>query len=337
MNFDLDPHLDSLAETSLAQLRRPTTLPLPEKQFVDYSPVSMAGDRQIWETFLQSSSCPFQQEIPELAGKVAVFDLDETILMNSFISPEIWELGDGYTDKTIVPAFYYSMLQSSLKGRFQKLLGRTHYDTKNTKRHPFLQQPRHIVMCRPGMLYGLNWLKNQGVVLILATASARERVQYLSHRFAMFREIFEDRIITANEIAYFYGQNREMSEISMVEKNILLQRPQSLAAKVPAIFNFFLKINDYDVLVDDSQTTTKIFKNTPLTEKLLPIKSDQAVSSYGLKIIIKTVERLLGRSLNTSIKNHGSQQQPWRDIITRVEDPYYWPLCHMSDQLKLND
>ncbi|AFY37244.1 hypothetical protein Lepto7376_0849 [[Leptolyngbya] sp. PCC 7376] len=327
MNFALDPHLDILAEQSLARLRRPTDLPLPDENFIDTTPVHLEGDLENWKNFFESSAFPLPQTIPELQNKTVVFDLDETLLMNSYISPEIWNLGGGYQDRNIYPAFRYDRLQPTLKGRLQKLLGRTDYDTRDRVKYSFLQQPRHIVCFRPGILYGLCWLKKQGVTLILATASARKRVQYLTQKFPILTELFEERIITANEIAYYYHTNSEPSES---EQRIFSKRPYSLAAKVPAIFNFFLKRNDYDLLIDDSKTTKQLFSDSVLSPKLLAIDSDQALSSYGLNIILMTAYDLL------------KKQQPVLDDVSidpqkidRAEDPYYWSLCHTKDQILL--
>ena len=334
MNFDFDPHLDQLAEQSLQQLRRPTDLPLPDPQFIDSSSVNIDGDRQTWETFFKSSDFPFSEHLTELAGKTVVFDLDETILMNSFISPEIWELGDGYEDKTISPAFDYANLKPTLKGRLQKILGRTDYDTRNISLYPFLRQPRQIVMARPGMLHGLLWLKQQGVKLILATASARRRMEYLAQKFPILQEIFEDRIVTANEVTYFYyQQSLQDFSISPVEQKIFERRSHSLAAKVPGIFKYFYQIDGYDLLVDDSATTQKLFSGTTLEDKLLTIDSDKAVSGYGLDIIIQTVTTLLGKS--TDIDKYGIKVEISNELNARVEDPFYWCLCHLSDRVSL--
>lgn len=329
MNFDLDPDIDALAEQSLASLRRPIGLPLPDEQFIDKTPLNLEGDRHIWETFYNSPAFPLAQNIPQLTGKTIVFDLDETLLMNSYISPEIWALGAGYPDKNIQPAFKYSQLKKTPKGHLQKLLGRTDYDTTSAQQYPFLKQPRHIVIFRPGILHGLRWLKQQGTTLVLATASARQRVQYLATKFPLLTEIFEDKVITANEIAYYY---HKYPETSAVDQMIFHKRLHSLAAKVPTIFNFFLKINDYDLLVDDSKTTKQLFTDTSLAAKLLAIDSDKAVGDYGLNILIMTVNHLLQK--NTALAHNKISIQ--KDLITRLEDPYYWCLCHTKDQISLN-
>lgn len=331
--FELDPHLDQLTEQSLQQLRRPTDLPLPDPQFIDYSPVNIDGDRHIWDNFFNSSDFPLAPNLPELAGKTVVFDLDETILMNSFISPEIWALGEGYEDKKIAPAFNYADLKPTLKGRLQKYLGRTDYDTRDRQRYPFLQHPRQIVMARPGMLHGLLWLKQQNVKLILATASARQRMEYLVQKFSILNEIFEDRMVTANEITYFYYQQAQNCTVSPVEQKILGRRSQSLAAKIPGIFKYFHQIDSYDLLVDDSATTQKLFAGTALHDKLLTIDSDKAISNYGLTILIQTVKTLLNHSLNT--QKYDAKIEIDSTFTSRVEDPYYWCLCHLNDQVPL--
>lgn len=333
MTFEFDPQLEQLAEQSLQTLRRPSDIPLPDPTLIDFSAVNLEGDRQIWDTFFNSSNFPFPHNLPELTGKTVVFDLDETILMNSFISPEIWDLGNGYEDKTIYPAFHYSQLQPTLKGRLQKLLGRTDYDTRDRQRYPFLQQPRHIVMARPGILHGLSWLKQQGVQLILATASARQRMNYLVQKLPILVEIFAERIVTANEIAYFYHQLSQDFPLAPTEQVIFARRSQSLAAKVPGIFKYFHQIDSYDLLVDDSATTKKLFADTILADKLLTIDSDQAVSSYGLGIILQTITNLLNKS--SPIPKYDLKTETLNQFNIRIEDPYYWCLCHLNDQILL--
>lgn len=324
-------------EKILAQIRRKIDLPLPDQSLLDTSPLSLIYDKEIWDNFLNSENFPLARHNPELQGKTVVFDLDETLLMNSFISPEIWELGEGYRDQNIKPAFQYQKLSKTIKGRIQTFRGHIPYDTCSNEKYPFLKQPRHIVMFRPGILFGLKWLQQQNVKLILATASARRRVDFLAQKFPIIREIFEDRIITANDIAYYYLQNLPRSENF---ESIFKQKPYSLAAKVPDIFKSSLSIELVDLLVDDSETTKKLFKGTSLENYLLSIDSDKAVSGYGLEIIIHSVTKLL-INIGLNINPDNQKTIKYEDYvklqqIVRAEDPYYWPLCHTSDQLPID-
>ena len=114
---------------------------------------------------------------------------------------------------------------------------------------------------------------------------------------------------------------------------IFERRSHSLAAKVPGIFKYFYQIDGYDLLVDDSATTQKLFSGTTLEDKLLTIDSDKAVSGYGLDIIIQTVTTLLGKS--TDIDKYGIKVEISNELNARVEDPFYWCLCHLSDRVSL--
>lgn len=324
-------------EKLLTQIRRKIDLPLPDQSLLDTSPISLTNDKEIWDGFFDSDNFSLARHNPELQGKTIVFDLDETLLMNSFISPEIWELGEGYRDQNIKPAFQYQKLSKTIKGHIQTFRGHTHYDTCSNTKYPFLKQPRHIVMFRPGIMFGLKWLQQQNVKLILATASARTRIDFLAQKFPIIREIFEDRIITANDIAYYYLQN--LPRIESFE-SIFKQRPYSLAAKVPDIFQSLLSLELVDLLVDDSETTKKLFKETSLQNYLLSIDSDKAVSGYGLNIIISSVTKLF-KNMDLNVNPDNQKTIKYEDYvkleqIVRVEDPYYWPLCHTSDQLPID-
>jgi hypothetical protein len=335
---------EAFVEPALAPIRLNVRAVWPEPEYLDTSSIELDSDEIVWRIFL--NTCPeLLNSASELSGRTVVIDLDETLLLNSHICPDIWHIGRGYKDPTIYPAFRYSIMAKTWRGHLGRAMGRIDYDTSNVMKYPFLKNPRQIVMFRPGMLAGLRWLKAQGVQLVLVTASAQPRVNYLLKRFPLLTEVFGCYIITANDIAHHYltTPQREQGQQDPASWQVHCQRPYSLAAKTPALVRSILDIDDYDLIVDDSNTTASLFSQSDLRHKLLWVCSDLPLGGYGLQIIVKIVARLtqvsppellastplprLQPDLSYNCFIHSIQTH------IRLEDPYYWPLCHVSDQL----
>ena len=333
-------------EKTLASLRLNTDAILPESAYLDTIPIQLNSDREVWYTFVKNHS-----ELLNLASRVTgrkiVIDLDETLLINSQICSDLWQVGRGYQDRTIYSAYKYAFMGKTWRGHLRKALGRPHYDTADVFKYPFLKNPRHIVMFRPGMLSGLDWLKTQGAQLILVTASAQQRVDYLLKRFPLLNEVFDGHMITANDMARYYLTTAQQYQLrkDQASSQIHRQRPYSLAAKTPALVSSILSIGDYDLIVDDSTTTAELFSKTELRHRLLWVRSDLPVGGYGLQIIAEIVARLTQGLRSQPLEgNQISRLQPdlrydqfiqARQTLVRLEDPYYWSLCHASDQLSI--
>jgi len=264
-------------------------------------------------------------------------------LLNSHACPQLWQLGRGYQDEAIYPAYRYRRMRKTWRGRLQRWRGCTHYDTADRNAYPFLRHPRQIVMPRPGMLAGLEWLSQQGVRLTLVTSSAPERVAYLFERLPQLQRIFGPRAIAAREIAAYYWA-LERSGRSMADagsRQAYWQRPRSLAVKPPDLVDWALGEGGYDLIADDSQRMASVFGATELRDRLLWVRPDWPVSPYGMQIVAAIARRLSERALESSA-GAGQPLPPdssWADwgaiqqACVRLEDPYYWPLCHVRDRL----
>ncbi|AFZ44913.1 hypothetical protein PCC7418_2778 [Halothece sp. PCC 7418] len=332
-------------EKLLNPLRLNPTAIVPPWEWINWQPISLQRDRAIWQNYLNSNSWLSQLENKTFPNCKVVIDLDETLLLNSYSSPEIWEIGQGYQDPEIYPAYQYSQMRKTWRGRLKRLRGRTHYDTANQKAYPFLQNPRHIVMFRPGMLAGLAWLGERGIDLILVTASARKRVHYLLKRFPLLTEVFGNRIISAQDmVEYYLHQAPSANQIKdHISREAFEKRPFSLAIKTPDLVNQILGNGGYDWIVDDSAVLAETVRETPLRDRLLWVRSDLPVSNYGMQILTTLVAKLMKEQKqpspsqdfkplepNSQVKEILSyEDNPW----VRLEDPYYWPLCHRGDQL----
>ncbi len=311
---------------------------IPPSEWIIRSPISLKYDRAVWDNYQQQ--IPWLSNIETLPKLKVVIDLDETLLLNSYRCPKIWEIGEGYEDRKIYPAYGYSQMKKPLRGRLQRMFGRTHYDTADKTAYPFLQNPRHIVLFRPGMLSGLAWLAQKGVELILVTASARQRVDYLLKRFPILKEVFGDHVISANEIMKYYLSLA--SGVSQIQDQASGQafgkRPWSLAIKTPDLVNQILGNGGYDLIVDDSEMLIETIQETPL--RALWVRPDLPLSNYGMQIVATIAAKVLAEDKQLSPERLEPDSQLLfvetvsnLDQFVRLEDPYYWPLCHGCDQL----
>lgn len=328
-------------ETFLKPLRANPTAIFPPDEWVNWEPIALDRDRAVWDNYQQQ--IPWLSPIETLPKLKVVIDLDETLLLNSYSCPKIWEIGEGYEDRKIYPAYCYSQMKKPLRGRLQRMLfGRTHYDTADKTAYPFLQNPRHIVLFRPGMLSGLAWLAQKEVELILVTASARQRVDYLLKRFPLLKEVFGDRVISANEIMkYYLSLASGVSQIQdQASGQAFRKRPWSLAIKTPDLVNQILGNGGYDLIVDDSEMLIETIQETPLRDRALWVRSDLPLSNYGMQIVATIAAKVMAENKPLSPQRlEPDSQLLFVETVSnpnqfvRLEDPYYWPLCHGRDQL----
>jgi len=330
---------DSVIIDWLKQLRSSDGTCLPPSEYLARLPISLQADSRLWQAYLRQAALP----VKSLAGYHIAIDLDETLLLNSHACPQLWHLGRGYQDKAIYPAYCYQRMRKTWRGRLQRLRGRTHYDTADRNAYPFLRHPRQIVMPRPGMLAGLEWLTQQGVRLTLITTSAPERVTYLLECLPQLKYIFAHRVITAREIAaYYLALEREGRAIAdACSRQAYRQRPRSLAIKTPDLVNWVLGQGSYNLIADDSERMASVFGAADLHDRLLWVRPDWPVSSYGMQIVAAIARRLSERApkppanasqplpLDSSWDNKNAVQK----ACVRLEDPYYWPLRHLDDRL----
>lgn len=327
-------NLDELIESRLKPLRVDQKAILPAAKWINEQPISLKRDRAIWQDYLQQLPWLSQWENKTFPPCKVVIDLDETLLLNSHTSPEIWEIGGGYQDEQIYPAYRYSAMRKTWQGRLKRFFGRTDYDTTDSRKYPFLRNPRHIVMFRPGMLSGLAWLAQRGIELILVTASAQQRVNYLLKRFPLLSDVFRDRVICAEDIVKYYLCADPIQDEA--SRQAFEKRPFSLAIKTPDLVNQILGNGGYDLIVDDSTLLVEVIKETPLRDRALWIRSDLSLSNYGLQIVATIAARILGKhsDLNRLEPDPNSPSVSFTpQQLIRLEDPYYGPFCHRQDQL----
>lgn len=325
----------------LQPLKLNPTATLPPAEWIETEEISLQRDRAIWEQYQQKWLTHLNES--QFNSYQVAIDLDDTLLLNSYTSPELWKIGEGYQDEAIYPAYQYSKMRKTWQGRFKRVLGRTHYDTADHRAYPFLRNPRHLVMFRPGMLAGLAWLAQRGVEFILVTASAQQRVRYLLKRFPMLVEVFGDRVISANDMVQYYRTHAASASQIQDEISRLAfeKRPFSLAVKTPDLVNQILGNGGYDLIVDDSEVLIQTVGQTPLRDRAVWVRSDLPLSNYGMQIVTAIAAKAMGwENLSLARLEPDSNFEAIAaatDRLVRLEDPYYWPLCHGHDQLSLKD
>jgi len=328
-------------EAQLAQLRRADTGPLPDASHLERKPIALERDGHLWQRYCRASRHLASVDQAKLANRHVAIDLDETLLLNSHACPQLWHLGRGYQDEAIYPAYRYRRMRKTWRGRLQWLRGRTHYDTADRRAYPFLQNPRQIVMPRPGMMAGLAWLARQGLELSLVTSSAPERVAYLFARLPALQQTFGYRVVTAREMAaYYLTLERDGRPIpDRGSRQAYWQRPRSLAIKTPDLVDWGLGNGGYDLIVDDSKRMAAVLQQSELRERLLWVRPDCPASTYGMQIVAAIAQRVTGAAPSLATEQR-LQPAPNADAkiaaqkgCSRLEDPYYWPLCHVRDRL----
>ncbi|MEO0852122.1 MAG: hypothetical protein AAFY15_01275, partial [Cyanobacteria bacterium J06648_11] len=242
----------------------------------------------------------------------------------------------------------YSRVQRSLWRTLKyawRLPLRFQYDPQ---RYRFLNNPQVFVQLRPGWLAALRGLKSAGVRLVLVTASARSRVDFLLARLPQLRDLFAEGdclwVATAEDMLSFVldiylhpDRYDACTEADVLSAAIHAQRPLSLAMKTPFALKHVLGMEDYDLLIDDSDTTATHLRAGGLGHKLLKIDPRQPQTPYVLNILQAARRQLDSPSASSAIAVPSSDTAAY-DSATyphlRFEDPLYYPLIHLSDRVE---
>ena len=273
-----------------------------------------------------------------LKGRWLAIDLDDTLLMGSLTTADEWGgigLAHSGLQRSAMKADWWATTKRWLKGKLERVPCK--------KVHPYLNDPVVEIAFRPGILEGLSELKMAGLGLVLVTASAKERVTYLLQRFPDFAKLFDGplgRVITAEDmvecqLSMSDGVDASCDAASAEAHRL---RPRSLAMKTPWAVSRACGIPAYDLLIDDSETTAKIFHEAGLGEKLLFVEGRHPWSGYGIEILDMAVKRLLGAVPAEAHHVRLACSEEWEAVPSgipvppKVEDPLYYPLLHYSDQ-----
>lgn len=270
----------------------------------------------------------FQDTAPR---RLAV-DLDDTLIHGSQTCPGLWDLGRGYSDPAIAPGYRYADMRISLRGRTHLMRGRPRYDAVDRSAHPFMSAPRVIVSPSLPMLSALAWLKERGAILALATASARQRVEWLFDRLPVLQELFGSRVMAAEDlacrtIAAAEGPDDCDTDLWKMSQAVHDARPFSLAAKTPWALAPMFDGEPYDLLIDDSAVTTKLLTDHGLEDRLHQVPGDAFAPAQAWEVVTGLLARLTGQAPAPT------GDFPTTEVL-RMEDPLYLPLMHRHDQFE---
>ncbi|NQU95332.1 MAG: hypothetical protein HQ549_03770 [Candidatus Omnitrophica bacterium] len=332
-------------DTALEGLRRPGYV-IPDERFLEFSPIETDCYHPITN--------PLDRALYNLAseikpGTVLAMDLDDTLLTNSYTCGNEWQKEGSGSDSKYFESIRYSQMRRSLSGYLkyaQNSPKRAQYDSR---KYTFLKNPQVISQLRPGILQALKGFKNAGAILVLVSATARKRMDFLLTRFPILKRLFSfDNklcVIAAEDIlkaSYELLQNKDKLRLATEEDRLSLSahidRPMSLAAKTPYLIKRILGISNYDILIDDSSVTFELFKAHNLSHKILKVNPRLPHTDYALDIVTSVLRRLQNKKdaadeVKRSKKNNNIfDASNYRYI--RFEDPLYYPLIHMRDQVE---
>ncbi|MEX0324072.1 MAG: hypothetical protein AB3N63_18080 [Puniceicoccaceae bacterium] len=305
-------------EEKLAQLRPAEAVEVPE-EFVDDSPLDLLQCKP-----MMSISAP-----PLIA-----IDLDDTLLNSDWTCKSVFEdIKPDWKVQTI----RYDQLQHSLKGRLQKMRGLPIPFQYDLNAYPFLKNPQVYVQFRPGFLEELIILAELGVDFLLITASSQKRVDFLFKRLPVLQQLFSDRVISAETSARVLQEIEQMPESEIREQSelgpVLLDaslamhqdRPCSLAAKSPLLVERALGLPAFSCLIDDSEITHDLFTRAGLEDLIIPV--------HGKSMDVAQTKAIFSDLYSRLELPMTPPDDPVKLDIIHLEDPYYYPLIHMQDQL----
>ncbi len=312
------PEVSSEYEEKLARLRPEGAVLVPQ-DLIDDSPLDLLQ----CSPMMSISSPPL----------VAV-DLDDTLLNSDWTCKSVFkEIQPDYKVDTI----RYDQMQHSLKGRIQKMRGLPIAFQYDLNTYPFLRNPQVYVQLRPGFLEELIILAELGVDFLLITASSQKRVDFLFKRLPMLAHLFSNRVICAETSARVLLEIKEMpesviwrqSELSprLLDASLRMhrERPCSLAAKSPLLVERALGLPAFSCLIDDSEITQGLFMKTGLQQLIIPVEG-RSMDLAQTRMIFKELYKRLELPMVPP-------DDPVKMEIVHLEDPYYYPLIHMRDQL----
>ena len=324
---------------------RQQTIPIPDEHLLDRSPLAVICE--------QTFKDPFDKAVYSLALQVEkdtiiAVDLDDTILTNSYICTNEWHA-------VANAKIFKSIRYSRVKYLFTKCLEHIYPPSQrlqcNTTQYAFLRNPSVVLEIRPGMLSALKGFKDAGARLILISATDERRMDFLLKRIPFLKELFQFGnklcIITANDIlkaSLDLPQDKAAINIASEEDKLSLRvhinRPMSLAMKTPYLVSKILGIGNYDVLIDDSSLSFELFQKHGLGHKMIKVNPRLPHTSYTMDIVESVIKKLRGEA---DITNEVEFTEKTRRRFNMknyphiyFEDPLYYPLIHLKDQVSIN-
>lgn len=314
---------DPFSYNALAELlvkMRPEVA-MPPDDTLETLQVSLPGVASIWlEEALQDA------RVDTL--RLAV-DLDDTLLHNSYTCPSLWDLG-GYYGADILPGYRYGRLSRSAIGWLRALRKRPAYDQISRSRHPFMESPRVIVAPNLPVLQMLQVLKYHGATLVLATASARARVDLLFARLPILGDLFGGAVFAAEDLAWRaleVEKGPQSDPLWEISAPVHHARPRSLMTKTPWTLAPAFDGAGYDILIDDSRITAQLFTDHGLADRLLAVDPHALTPQAAWCTVSDCLARLSGRPPPPLPKDL-AEDTP----VLRFEDPLYWPYMHIKDR-----
>lgn len=321
---------------SLDSIRNQSVPVPPEHSLSDHESRICIPNAEKFSAFVERIAPPNKWR--RLKNMRIAVDLDDTIIHGSVTCPGVWKLAQGYSDPKIEPGFKYNDLRFGWKGRIRLLRGRSHYDSVDRSVHRFFETPRVIVVPSVPMISLLFWLKAQGVQMALATLSARSRVEWLFTRLPFLRELFGDAVMNAEDLALRTIEATQVStdcmcDIWKVSKKAHEARPLSLAAKTPWALAPIFSGQSYDLLIDDSELTARLFNDNGLESWIKNIPRNAYIPQEGWRVVADTLSDVLGTFVSDQLLTEITRDAPKCNIL-RFEDPLYLPFLHNNDQFE---
>lgn len=291
-------------------------------------------------------------DIDSDSAPVIAFDLDETLLVNSWVEPA--HFGPEKCTELVHAWKKWSLpwcVRQSRGFRGQRFIRPLIDRLGDRDRGVALTV---ILQMRRGALEVLKALRKLGFRLVLVTASARKRVQYLLARIPVLRELllFQNllQIICAEDLQGAAlslatpknNGNRQPMPLNMLENSTKLHHHESpsLAWKTPLLVQSLLgNPIGYDLLVDDNTETRDGFDRHGLSDVLVHVDGMAAPDSALMFDIADEISRRLHYKYEVkacelnSILAELRESEPKSSIW--LEDPFYLPL--LRKRLELGD
>ncbi|MCR9200686.1 MAG: hypothetical protein NXI04_18780 [Planctomycetaceae bacterium] len=274
-----------------------------------------------WEACVDRSPVATCHELPPLRtdAPIIAFDLDETLLVNSWISPECF---DKQPRAPLVSAWkplsiyrVVSMLSRARGQRFIRPLLELNPTVLDVIRQTVQVRVRHCAVSV------LNRLRSEGFALALVTASRRRRVDYLRRRLPGLMRLFT----TANKELIACAEDLSASLRDMKTPSA------SLAHKFPDVVQRALRgASEFRLLVDDSKDTQRAFAASGLSGKLIHVHGHTAYDSHLMIDTLRRIHDRLGAEDAEPISNSAVQRELSREEEVIIEDPYYLPLLQRN-------
>jgi hypothetical protein len=318
----------------LLQAARPGhAMPMPN-DLLDMSPLQRSGT--------QTDTHPFDQQLREIGRRFPektrlVWDLDDTLLTTSYMCKEHWDDGDPLAGGGAVPALRYDRMRMSAELVLRRFWRRQRRLLYSAARYPFLKNPLILAQLRPGAHSFLEGLREAGCELLLVTASARQRWQFLAARLPRFAELWS-RVMCAEDLLQQqlhwceHGLPATEANDPIAEscRNLHLKEGLSLQLKSPLLVRSMMAGGAYyDLLVDDSEKQDSCFRQFGLSQFLYRAEALQPHGSAMHELAAALCERFgveQAKSASTTVLD---STYPY----IRLEDPLYYPLLHVSGKL----